>query len=330
MFDLISIGDTAIDTIVPLEEAEVEESHRGNIRKLTLPWGAKLPVGESISMVAGNAANNAVGAARLGLKTAIYTNVGNKDDDEADDRIIARFKKEKVDTRYVVPHQKLRSNHSIILSFKGERTILVYHESWPFQLPDLDRAKWVYLTSMAASYVDSNVMEQLVNYLDRSNAKLAFQPGTFQIKQGLKKNAKLLARCSLLVVNVEEAKHLLEIDPKREVKPKELLKGLADHGVVQVVITDGSEGSYGFDGEKYYKLGVIPAKLVEMTGAGDAYATGLVAGLFHGEALDKAMRWGAVNSASVVEQVGAQTGLLTINQLKERLKDHPKVLAKLI
>lgn len=328
MFDLISIGDTAIDTFVPLIEAEVEESHRGNVKKLILPWGAKVPVGESVSVVAGNAANNAVGSARLGLKTAIYTNVGNKDDDEADDRIMARFKKEKVETRYVIQNKELRSNHSIILNYEGERTILVYHEKWKYDLPDLDRAKWVYLTSMSASYVESNVIEQLVNYLDRTNAKLAYQPGTFQIKQGLKNNAKLLARCAVFVVNLEEAKLLLGHSVKDSIPVKKLLQGLADLGIQQVVLTDGGEGSYGFDGVRYYKLGVIPAKLVEMTGAGDAYATGVVAGLSAGESLEKAMRWGAINSASVVEQVGAQAGLLTASQMKDRLSQNSKFQSK--
>jgi ribokinase len=324
MYDLISIGDCVMDTFVFLEDAEVILK-KGEPR-LSIPFGAKVPVGPSVSFVGGNAANNAVGSARLKLKTAIYTNVGNKDDDEADDRIKAKFKKEGIDTRYVAESWDLQSNHHIVLDYKGERTIFVHHQPWKFNLPDLDKTKWVYLTSLSPSFTDSNLIEQLINYLERSGAKLAYQPGTFQIKLGAKKNARILSLTEFFIVNLEEAKHIL--GDTSEAAIKKLLKGIADLGPRKVVITDGREGSYGYEAEKYFKLGVFPDKVVEATGAGDAYATGTLAGLFHGEDLPSAMRWGAANGAAVVEQVGPQAGLLTLNKMHEVLKENSKIVAK--
>lgn len=327
IYDLISIGDSVIDTLIPLSDAEVETDLKTGGQKLCLPYGSKIPVGSSISMVAGNAANNAVGASRLKLKTAIYTNVGNKDEDEADDRIKARFKKEGVDTRYVVETSDLPSNHNVVLSYKGERTILIYHQPWKFHLPDLDKSRWVYLTSMSPSFVESNILDQLINYLERTGAKLTYQPGTFQIKLGIKKQVRLLSLCELFVVNMEEAKHILGHDDNESAPPKKILKKLADLGPKKVVITDGHKGSFGFDGEKFYKLDVFPAKLVEMTGAGDAYATALTAGFLNGHDLVESMRWGSANSASVIEQIGPQAGLLTYEQIKEKLKMNSKIKA---
>ncbi len=326
MYDLISIGDTVVDTMIPLIDAEVVESN--GVRLLGLPYGVKVPVNEATSMVGGNAANNAIGSARLGLKTAIYTNVGNKDQDEWDNRIIAKFKKEKVDTRYVVETQHLPSNHNIVLNFKGERTILVHHQPWEFNLPDLDKTRWVYLTSMSPSYTDSKVLDQLVNYVERSGAKLAYQPGTFQLKMGSKKNAKILVLSQILIVNLEEAKDFLGINNGENVSLKKLLLGLVNLGPKMVVVTDGNNGSYGFDGESFYQIKVFPADVLEMTGAGDAYATGLVAGLIYGRDLPEAMRWGAANGASVIEQIGPQAGLLTYNKMQEKLKENSKIAAK--
>lgn len=327
MFDLISIGDAVIDTVVPLEEADILVGEDG-VRRIAVDFGAKIPVGMSRSMVGGNAANNAVGSARLKLKTAIYTNVGNFEDDRDDDRIKAKFKKEGVDTRYVVETDELPSNHNIILEYKGERTILVHHQSWEFDLPDLDNTKWVYLTSMSPSYTESNVVGQILNYLERTHAKLAYQPGTFQIKTGLKKSAKILSFCDFFIVNKEEAKHLLGLENGEKADAKKLLKNLADYGPKRVVVTDGKAGSYSFDGVKFYKLECFPAKLVEMTGAGDSYATGVVAGLIFGKDLHEAMRWGAANAASVVEQIGPQAGLLTFEQMQAKLKEHSNITAK--
>lgn len=324
MFDLISIGDTVIDTFVPLKDAEV--TILGGKKHLSLPFGYKIPIDEPLSFVGGNASNDAVGAARLGLKTAIYTNVGKKDDDEADGRIIEKLKKERIDTRYIVHNKEFPTNHNIILDFKGERTILVHHHHWKYVLPDLDSSKWIYLTSLAPNFIETNLIDQILNYLERTRARLAYQPGTFQISLGVKKSAKLLSLTDFLIMNMEEAKKFLGVEGK--IETKKLLEKLVDTGAKRVVITDGSSGSFGYDGKRFLKLDIFPAEVLQKTGAGDAYATGVVAGLIHGEDLGEAMRWGAGNSASVVESMGPQSGLLGLNKLKEKLKEYHKITAK--
>ena len=325
MFDLISIGDSVIDTFIPLEEAEVIAGKNGPL--LALPYGAKVPVSESQSFVGGNAANNAIGASRLGLKTAIYTNVGNKDDDEADDRIKNKLKKEGVSTRFVVETNKLVSGHHIVLSYKGERTILSHHPAWDYHLPDLESCKWIYLTSMAPNYLNSAILEQIANFLERTNANLAYQPGSYQVKNGTKKMGRLLSSAQFLIMNLEEAKVFLGLDSV-EIPVKKLLQKLGDLGPRNVVITNGKKGSYGFDGENFWQIACFPGEVVEATGAGDAYATGVLAGLFHGQNLAEAMRWGAANGAAVVEQVGSTSGLLTFNKMQEKLKENSKIMAK--
>src|SRR3989344_5744495 len=326
MFDLISIGDAAIDTYIFLEDADVLDVE--GARFLAMRYGAKIPVGSSYSTIGGNAANNAIGSARLKLNVAIYTNVGNKDDDAADDRIKTRLKKEGVDLSYVMETPSLPSNHHIILDFKGERTILTNHQPWKFNLPDLGKSKWVYLTSMSPSFKESDIVNQIVNYIERSSTQLAYQPGMAQIKLGLKKSARILSLTELFIVNLEEAKLFLGYEQKENIPIKKLLRKIADLGCKKVVITDGKEGSYSFDGETFLHLEVFPAKLVEMTGAGDSYSTGVLAGLIYGKSLSEAMRWGAANSASVVEQIGPQAGLLSYNQMKEVLKENKNIIAK--
>lgn len=323
MFDLISIGDAVIDTFVPLTDAHVRLTD--NTRELCLRYGDKIPVGDSISQVAGNAANSAVGGSRLKLKTAAYINVGA---DHEGQRIKSHLKDEGIDTRYLVVNKNLSSNHHIVLNFKGERTILIFHQPFKYNLPDLDPSRWVYFTSLSPSFVQTNLLSQLENYLERTGAKLLYNPGTYQMKAGVKKNPRLLSLTEIFMVNKEEAKRILVGKDDADIPIKKLLKDLVDLGPRMVVITDGPDGSYGYDGENYYHLGVFPAKLVEMTGAGDSYATGVLAALFHGKELKEAMRWGAANGASVVEQIGPQPGLLTYNQMQEKLKTNKKIIVK--
>ncbi|MDO8429318.1 MAG: carbohydrate kinase family protein [Candidatus Daviesbacteria bacterium] len=323
MFDLISVGDCMIDHFFKIHDAHVALSVDKTKKELCINYGDKIGVDQYDQLVAGNAANNAVGSSRLGLKTAFYTNVGS---DPMGQKVIHKMKEEKVESKYVTVNQGLDSNVSAVINFKGERTILVYHQPWKYDLPDLDRTKWVYFTSMSPTFADSKIVDQLINYLERTGARLGFNPGTHQLKHGVKKFPRLLSLMTVLFVNVQEAMLILGLEEK--VNIKKLLKGLSDLGPKMVVITDGGEGSYGFDGESYYKLGVFKAKLLEMTGAGDAFATGTVAGLFHGQILSEAMRWGAANSASVVEQVGPQAGLLTLEAIQSRLKENSNLMAR--
>ena len=323
MFDLISIGDSVIDTFIPIEDATAKVIDGEPM--LCLRFGDKIPVGSAISLVAGNAANNAVGSSRLKLKTAIYTNIGNDLDGK---KIKEKFKEERVNTRYVVENSNLPSNHHIVLDFKGERTILIYHQPWEFNLPDLDQAKWIYFTSLAPSFVKSNLISQLISYLERTGTRLLYNPGTFQIKFGIKKSPRLLSLTQALIMNKEEAKLVLGHKEGDNIPLKKLLKGLTELGPKMAVITDGKKGSFGFDGRKYYQLNIFPAQFVEATGAGDGFATGVLAALFHGKDLPEAMRWGAANGAAVVEEIGSQKGLLTYDKMQGKLRENSKIIAK--
>lgn len=326
MFDLISIGDSVIDTFLKLHDAEVKCTLNREECKICIEYGEKIPLdGPPISLVAGNAANNAVGGTRLGLKCAIYVNVG---EDEGGERTIKKFKEERIDTRYIVINKGMKNNYHTVLNFQGERTILIYHQPWKYKLPELDKTRWVYFTSLSPTFVDSNLVGELTSYLERSGAKLLYNPGTFQLKAGIKKFPRLLTLSEVFIVNNEEAKLILGFKEDEKVEIKKLLRGLLDLGPKMVIITDGEEGSYGFDGENTYHLGIFPAHLLEMTGAGDGYATGVLAGLFHGNDLSEAMRWGAANGASVVEQIGPQAGLLTYEKMQERLKENSTTVTK--
>jgi len=325
MFDLISIGDATIDNFVQIHDAEVKCNLDKTQCQLCVEYGDKISVDKLTHLVAGNAANNAVGGSRLEMKTAIYVNVGS---DPAGKQIVEKLKTEGVDTRYIAIHPEMESNLSTVLNFQGERTIFVYHQAWKYHLPDLDKTKWVYFTSVAPSFTESNLLNELTQYLQRTGGKLLYNPGTYQIKAGVKKNPQLLSLTEIFMVNKEEAKRVLGHKDTEDITIKKLLKGITDLGPKMVIITDGKEGSFGFEGESFYHIEVFPAHLVEMTGAGDAYATGVLAALYYGKDLKEAMRWGAANGASVVEQIGPQAGLLTYNQMQHKLKENPKKVAK--
>lgn len=308
-YDIISIGDPTIDTFLLIHDVEVKRI-KGQLKAL-INWGDKLPVDKLYKTVAGNAANNAVGSARLGLKTAYYAVFAH---DMGGREILHKLKKEKVNTEYIKIDDKNSTNASTVISYKGERTILVYHEHRKYQLPKLAPSKWVYLTSMADGF--EKIYKDLAKYLDRTGAQLAFNPGTFQLRKGVKANKILLERTALLSLNKEEAQSWVGDYED----PETLCQKLRQLGPRAVVLTDGRRGAYSCSDQGYFYIAEFPGPRLEATGAGDAFTTAYVAALALGKPHHEALRWGPVNAGSVVMKIGPQEGLLTRKQLDANLK----------
>ncbi|OGD87743.1 hypothetical protein A3D81_01620 [Candidatus Curtissbacteria bacterium RIFCSPHIGHO2_02_FULL_40_17] len=321
-FDIITIGDSTIDTFIKIHDATVECDINHEDCKICISYGDKIPVDSIGHEVAGNAANVAVGCAVMGLKTAIYTNLGV---DQAGSLIKKVFEESGVSTEFVKVHQNKESNLSVVLTFQGERTIFVYHQPWSYSLPQLSNSSWIYLTSMAESFTNSNITDEICHYLDKSHAKLAFAPGTYQLKADVKLYPKILERSELLIVNLEEAKKILNI--KEAVEAKTLLAKLLLLGPKTIIITDGAEGSYATDGQRNLRIGIFPTQLVEKTGAGDAYSSGLLTALILGYPLETAMVWGTINASKVIGRIGPQKGLLRKNELENYLKAASNLVA---
>lgn len=310
MFDIISIGDPTIDTFIIVDDVDTETLKKE--KKAVISWGDKLPVQEFYRSVAGNAANNAVGSARLGLKTAYYCVVAH---DTGGREIVHKMEKEGVSVRFIEKNDSHPTNNSIVLSHDGERTIFVYHEHRHYKLPNFTPSLWVYLTSMANGF--EKIYKDLAQYIDRYDVKLGFNPGTFQLRAGTKKNDMILKRTELLSLNVEEAQSWVG-ECGRD--PELLCEKLVHLGPKSVVLTDGRRGAYSYSAEGFYYLEEYPGPRLEATGAGDAFTTAYIAGLIHTSSHKEALRWGPMNAGSVVQQVGPQAGLLNRKEIEAQLK----------
>jgi sugar/nucleoside kinase (ribokinase family) len=165
--------------------------------------------------------------------------------------------------------------------------------------------------------------KQAVEWAKSHNARIAFNPGTRQLKAGLEPLRYAFEATEVLFVNKEEAEELLGKEADTDVK--ELLEGLRAVGPRVVIVTDGPEGTYSFDGQKYLHMPIVPATVVERTGAGDAFGSGFLAGFIAGMPVEECLRRGTVNSASVLGFVGPQAGLLTPDKMDEWLSKTKEV-----
>jgi ribokinase len=316
--DFVAIGDIVTDAFIKLSEAEVKDCIDHSRQELCISFGDKVPF-DSVTVVkgVGNCANAAVSASRLGLKAGLVTYVGS---DQYGKECIEAMQADKVNTTYIEAQEGKKTNYHYVLWYGVERTILVNHEHYTYTWPSIQPVpKWIYLTSLGAGTEEYH--QQIAQYLlANPEVKLAFQPGTFQIKMGTEALKDIYARTEVFFCNVEEAKRILNTE---ESDVKKLMSGLKELGPKHVVVTDGINGAYAFDGTDNWFMPIYPHDPFERTGAGDAFASTLTSALALGMPLNEALIWGPINSMSVVQKIGAQEGLLTREKLEEYLKNAP-------
>jgi len=319
-YDFIAIGDTVTDAFIRLKEASVHCDVNREECQICMSFGDKIPYDDVWVLPAvGNSANAAVSAARLGLKSALVTNIGG---DAQGREALARLGEENVGTEYVAVHPDRKTNYHYVLWYEDDRTILIKHEEYPYGLPEMGEPKWIYLSSLA-DHAES-FHDVIADYIEKHPAiKLAFQPGTFQMKLGKDRLARLYARTEVFFCNRQEAERILGMPENTDLKA--LMQGLRALGPKVVVVTDGPLGAYVYEEDRFWQMPIYPDPKppYERTGAGDAFASTFTAALAMGLSITEALRWGPVNSMSVVQQVGAQKGLLGVEGIKEWLAKAP-------
>lgn len=322
MLDFISIGDTTRDIFLQIDPTNVKvfcELRREEC-ELRLNYADKIPVAAKFDAMGGNASNAAVSAARLGLQTALYTHIGI---DPSGQQIRQELQTNGVLVDYIIQDTQSGTNYNTVLSVDGERTILTFHQPRTYALPQLVPAKWVYLTSMKDGW--EKVIPALQAYLAKTGAQLCYQPGTFQLRQRTATSDQILKQVGIIFMNKEEAVRYLGLKDMPDMKT--LLDGIRALGPQRVVITDGGNGSFATDGAEYLQLGILPdAPRIESTGAGDSFASATVVALSLGKPLSEALRWGLIQASSVIQQVGAQAGLLTRPALEASLEKHTTII----
>ena len=149
-FDFVAVGDTATDAFIRLKDARVNCSIDDKNCQLCVTFGDKIPFEfDEVVYGVGNAANAAVAAARLGLKSALVSNLG---DDDGGHKARESLRKNHVDTGFVTLHEGIPSNYHYVLWYESERTILVKHQKFPYRFPqDLPAPRYLYLSSLGAN-----------------------------------------------------------------------------------------------------------------------------------------------------------------------------------
>jgi ribokinase len=319
--DFLAVGDIVTDAFIRLKDASVHCTINNETCEICMRWGDKIPYDfHKIVPAVGNAANAAVAAARLGASSALRAYVGK---DAYGAQCLEVLRREGIDTEYMVTQEGKVTNYHYVLWYESQRTILVKHETFDYSVPaPTETPKWLYLSSLGENSLPYHnaLMDMLKKYPD---TKLAFQPGTFQMKMDKAVLGAVYARAELFFCNKEEAERILGLPAGSDIKT--LLQGVRALGPKTVVITDDTRGAYALSPEGGFHCPRYPDPRppYEITGAGDALASTAAVALGLGKDLQTALRWGSANASAVLQKIGAQEGLLSREQLEKSVANPP-------
>lgn len=321
IFEVVTVGSALKDIMFYSDKISVVPAKKKDLtdKMLAVQYGAKIPIDEVFVNYGGGAMNVAVGLKNFGIYVSPLINVGN---DQVGKEIHYYLHKNSIDTSLMNVDKERRTGFSLVMTASEDRehTIFTYKGASSFlKLPSLRgfRTKWFYVSALSSK--DWAYEFEKITRQTRRNVKIAWNPGALQL-ENYRTMKNFLSDIEILILNQDEAmdfvfnneKSVSKTDLK---KGRFLLKTIQEYGPQKIVITQGAKGVIALDEHgKYY---TIPAKndkrrIVDTVGAGDAFSSGLMAGMIRWLNFEKALTLGIKNSASVLYKAGAQNGLLKI------------------
>lgn len=307
----MTIGSAVQDTFLQTKEFIVLKSKRFRTGLgECFSYGSKVDVERMFTEIGGGATNTAVTFANLGFRTGLFSYVG---DDLAGKGIREAMKGYGVDTTLLHVNAKQPTGQSVILmTLSGDRTVLSFRgASATFSVRDLAPAlfktDWMYVSAVAGNL---SFVRTLFKEAKKRGVHIAWNPGQAELRAGFTTLAPLIQHVDVLLLNREEATMLAGVRAK---DTKAIFQKLARLPRRALAVTDGGLGAFLSKKTPTPILFAepLPIKRVNTTGAGDAFGSGLVAGLMKKDDLEYAFRVAMANSQSVIQKLGAKKGILT-------------------
>jgi len=336
MFDVITIGSATMDVFVECDDAAVVSVRRKENKTefMSYPYGAKLEINDFDSQIGGGGVNTAFNFDNLGFKTCAIFKVG---DDLYSKGIFKAFESTNVDLSGVIKDETVSTGFSIILtSFEGDRTVLAHRganaliKKSEIDFDAIKNSKFLYIAPLNGE--SNKALDSIVKFAKDNNIFVCFNAGTTGIKKGFNYLKNILEYAHIVVMNKEEASMATGIQLRSDTKDEKfshllihpdlklMFKKLKLSEYQVIVITDGGKGSYAYDGKKYYYCPCFDGPVTSTLGAGDAFASTFCAALSKFDKdIAKSLIAASINSAGVVSKFGATAGLLTFDEIIEKM-----------
>jgi fructokinase len=291
--DLICIGETLIDFIGTQVEAPINETkdyHR---------------------YLGGSPTNVAMNMARLGMNVAMISSIG---DDGFGDYMLTRLEEAGIDTRYVHRAEQIPSTVIFINNTAGTPEFIAYRgadkEIYPTQIPEslLDTSKIYHTTCFALSLEPAR--ETILSTAERAaqkNVQLSIDVNYSEKiwpdrAQAMEAIARYCKHGPLVKISQDDVERLLGPG----LSHTEVFTYLHGLGAKTICFTLGKDGAkLSVIGSEVIQLSALKVeKIMDATGAGDAFWSGFLYGHIKGQSPEKCLSSALKMAAIKLQNVG--------------------------
>ncbi len=297
--DVVVFGSAAMDILIKSEFPDVDE----------------LVISDEIyRLPGGSAANVSVALSKLGVQTSFVGKLGG---DFNSLLLIKEFIREGVDiSNLKIEPNKKAPEPVVFVDLNGEKRIIApYGKDIALSIDSPEEIDWGLLKSARCLYIGDmfrEVSAVISSYGQNYNKLVVYRPSTVYLKQGIESLEPILKNTNYLLMN-KKGWELLESSSNEKLRTA---NDLLDYGCSTVIITQGIHGCIVYQHEREF---IVPAKkvdAVDTTGAGDAFAAGLIKGLLEDMDMYDAVRLAMRYASHSIQYLGARRAYSTFDTLK--------------
>lgn len=293
---------------------------RKALSKQKVKLGSSNPVytEETLGGVARNVAENLT---RLGIHTKLLSFVGQ---DREGQSMIEASKQLGIDMSLttIIPDERT-GTYTALLDPNGEMIVsLADMDIYEKITVGMIEARWQQITTSKAIFVDTNISEEALHFIiEKSTSNDAF---LFVDPVSSAKASKLpsdLTSVHTILPNKEEAEILSGISIETEDDYIHAATEIQKRGVSNVVITLGADGIFYKTKDDSGILSPIATNVVDVTGAGDAFAASLIYGIVEGLSFVEACQYGLAGSSLTLQSKQSVSNDMSVEKLKQIVKE---------
>ncbi|HEY32336.1 MAG TPA: carbohydrate kinase family protein [Dehalococcoidia bacterium] len=296
--DCTVIGDAMIDVVLPLTDVQdIASLAEGGVTNTTR------------RLFGGGAANIAHHVKKLGGSSAFTGRVG---DDYFGRLFLDDLEKNGIVTNVAIDTGANTGTVFALVFPNGQRFFIDDRgANANLQYKDIDLSlirRSRFLCFLGYSYQDEGFMDCIEKVLDElpDGVAVVFNPGAPNLAAKYRTVFTDVIRehVSVLILNKAEAKNLTQRDSEKDMLDS--LLAIVD----TVALTKGEQGSIVATRDEFHEIKTTPLTPLDTTGAGDAYAAGLVYGLSQNQGLRETGKYASRIAGGVVTHFGARENSL--------------------
>ncbi len=308
-YDFLVVGSSTLDIVAKTSSVERIDIGRKVVERLVcIPFASKTEL-ESLELhPGGSASNSAIMMKTLGSSVYLLSAVGR---DEFGRSVLADLKRNGINTATV----RVLGNSSTgvgisILSSGGEKSSLVYRGansrlgSGDVSEAEIKGAKAVFITSLV-SEKNYGLFRKVLALAKKHGRQAIFAPSITMLHRWMPELKKLKPHFDMVIMNYEEGRHYTGKSGVKEIL--DLLPGKV------AVVTKDAEGAYAVErnggSRRYAHIPAVPVRVVDTTGAGDAFGGAFASTYCSSRSLPEALKTAVAAAALKLTHKGAHFSL---------------------